>query len=950
MIPSEAIKIELLHMLTVLTRHWPDLIAEQRKSVIRFGWTSISEHDATVKHVGYVLTAYFLARIESPARICMLTYTGLLRTHASEMRSLSREALDVLIPSMPARMAAAAGTNAPGQQTDWLNSTRRVIADEAWNQIPMLVHIYQTFVRHADVYYPRRDWFLPGIVNSLPKFSLVPQAAGENRILAVDLVELIIKWEKKRIESNKADEASSKMDVDGAEEVGRASPKRIRLDRAGSAAPSNSSSAHGIPPPPLIQRDSIVSTLIRIINLSPEVSSKMGTNVPSRSIALLSELIGPEIWPDVSLKVGFFQVRCALPMTLALSRLCAQRSLLAIELTPPETAASTQSQPGQPSPADVQRAQFEAGVTTFCNTLEALNVAVIQRPDEWTTSNVPILQTIVDKAVSCNEARVHLAARPLLQRIFATLPPPPATDEEAMAQAQSEASKSFFDWATNTVNQGLVQQPQDLPTLHGTLILLEAWSKHSAAPIDFAMSSLVRVLTRLTKDHVASTAPVPNDDPALRMLITMLELTQTRVNNLGEQRRWLLSALVLIVEKSSNFELLRFVLEMTRKWVIEKSEPFPAIKEKAGILCKMLAFESRPGGEELLKEFLQLILEIYSDPYFARSELTVRLESAFLLGCKNRDPTIRGNFLKVFDNSISHQLFPRMHYIVGVQNWEQLAESNWIHQALDLLFGAVDGEEALYSAQEAPAALKEDFTKELAGYKMQGLVDAARKLLYADASFTHTVWISLFGAAWSCLSRREQADMTRFLTSLVSKDYHLKSLDRRPNNVQALMNGLLNCTPLPTLPPHLVRYLGKTFGIWHASLEMLSETVDEFREDDEVRESTLDAMAEMYGDLAEDDLFYGLWRRRCAFPFSRSAMKVDQNAQATTPRPIARSPSSKTACGSKPSTCTKRRRPRLATRSCRTPSRSMRSGRITGSCALRSCSRCVSVCFRSFLS
>jgi transformation/transcription domain-associated protein len=295
-------------MLTIITRQWPDLISDQRKQVIRFGWSSISDPDATVKHVGYGLTAHFLAKIESPAKVCIFTYTGLLRSHAPDARPLAREALDVLVPVMPARMAGSMGSG-PGAQ-DWLAMTRRIIADEGHNSLPLLAHIYQTFARHPDVYYPRRDYFLGNIVSSLPKFSLAPQAATENRMLAVELIELIMRWERRRLDTIRMEEGSSRMDVDGADDTGRASPKRVRLDRSGSAAPSTTSAGtSGIPPPPSLQiRDSVVSTLIRIIHSSPEVHSKSGTNVPSRALALLHDLIGPEVWPDVSLKIGFFQV------------------------------------------------------------------------------------------------------------------------------------------------------------------------------------------------------------------------------------------------------------------------------------------------------------------------------------------------------------------------------------------------------------------------------------------------------------------------------------------------------------------------------------------------------------------------------------------------------------------------------------------------------------------
>ncbi|KAA1104990.1 hypothetical protein PGTUg99_000003, partial [Puccinia graminis f. sp. tritici] len=34
--------------------------------------------------------------------------------------------------------------------------------------------------------------------------------------------------------------------------------------------------------------------------------------------------------------------------------------------------------------------------------------------------------------------------------------------------------------------------------------------------------------------------------------------------------------------------------------------------------------------------------------------------------------------------------FARLQYLIGVQNWEPLADINWIHHALDIFLGSIE--------------------------------------------------------------------------------------------------------------------------------------------------------------------------------------------------------------------------------------------------------------------
>jgi hypothetical protein len=67
------------------------------------------------------------------------------------------------------------------------------------------------------------------------------------------------------------------------------------------------------------------------------------------------------------------------------------------------------------------------------------------------------------------------------------------------------------------------------------------------------------------------------------------------------------------------------------------------------------------------------------------SELTVKLEPAFLAGLRCVQPAIRAKFFEVFDASMKRRLHDRLMYIICSQNWEAMGPHYWIKQCIELL-------------------------------------------------------------------------------------------------------------------------------------------------------------------------------------------------------------------------------------------------------------------------
>ena len=85
--------------------------------------------------------------------------------------------------------------------THW---TKKIIVEEG-HTIAQLVHILQLLVRHYKVYYPVRHHLVQYMITSIQRLGFTPTATLEHKKLAVELAEVVLKWELQRMK----DEADS---------------------------------------------------------------------------------------------------------------------------------------------------------------------------------------------------------------------------------------------------------------------------------------------------------------------------------------------------------------------------------------------------------------------------------------------------------------------------------------------------------------------------------------------------------------------------------------------------------------------------------------------------------------------------------------------------------------------------------------------------------------------
>jgi transformation/transcription domain-associated protein len=136
------------------------------------------------------------------------------------------------------------------------------------------------------------------------------------------------------------------------------------------------------------------------------------------------------------------------------------------------------------------------------------------------------------------------------------------------------------------------------------------------------------------------------------------------------------------------------------------------------------------------------------------------------------------------------------------------------------------------------------------------------------------LWVLVFPIVWATLSEKkeQQIQLAKPIIALLSKEYHLKQAQHRPNVVQvsccwlcvcgshnwlpaaavsnhvkyplqrllirmidnlnsmliccqALLEGISLSQPQPKIPSELIRFLGKTYSAWHIAIPLLESHV-----------------------------------------------------------------------------------------------------------------------------
>ncbi|PIK62231.1 putative transformation/transcription domain-associated protein [Apostichopus japonicus] len=521
---------------------------------------------------------------------------------------------------------------------------------------------------------PVRHHLIQTIVYSIQRLGYTQNSSMEHRKLVVDLVEVIIKWELQRIkDEEQSNTETPKSSTD---------PNR-QVDK--------------------VHSDSVVNFLIRLacqVNESGASVGSPGEQLSRRCMGLLKMALRPEVWPTSDLRLSFldkifsidsefmFDLDCNFSGKAGGTRWVGVWGVCGGPEVWPTSDLRLSFLDKIFSSID-QPTQINFG--NICAGLDVLNFLLTIMDKQAILTSLKPLQRGIVKCMTCDNTKVIRSVHSLLVRLMGIFPTEPGSSSIA---SKFEELEALYAGVGKIIYEGLTAYEKaangtPTPRLFGTLMILKAACTTNVSYIDRLISVFMRALQKMAREHLQPTTTEPNSF-ASELLVISLDLVKNRVCVMStEMRRNLVhSILAALIEKSADAKVLKTIVRMVEEWVKAKT---PTVinqsfspKEKTVLLVKLMQYVEKrfPDEADLNAQFLELVNWVYSP---GRSELTSKLEPAFLAGLRCPQPLIRAKFFEVFNNSIRRRLFDRLLYIIDSQNWEAMGTHYWLKQCMELV-------------------------------------------------------------------------------------------------------------------------------------------------------------------------------------------------------------------------------------------------------------------------
>ncbi|XP_015602005.1 transformation/transcription domain-associated protein [Cephus cinctus] len=874
---ADCVRISLLQFSCLLveqaSQHIHDVTNKRQGNKLRrlmtFAWPCLLGKncvDPATRYHGHLLLSHIIAKFAIHKRIVLQVFHSLLKAHAVEARNVVRQALEILTPAMPVRME-----DGNTMLTHW---TKKIIVEEG-HSMQQLFHILQLVVRHYKVYYPVRHHLVQHMVNSIQRLGFSPTATIEHRRLAVELAEVIIKWELHRIK----DEAEN-VETGGTGTMTGTVKRPIQDDPAGNkrlaTQPVTANTTVPLITPKMepgatkpIERahaDAILNFLLRLacqVNDATTTQGNPGEQLSRRCVTLLKLALKPDVWPQsCDLKLAWLDKVFA----------------------------------------SVDNAQPNYG--NICTALELMTFLLGVMKREQILASCKPLQRGLGACIASSNTKVIRLVHGLLSRLMTIFPTEPTSSNVA---SKYEELDTLYTTVGKFIFDGLAAYEKNTTatpsTLFGTLMTLKAACTNNQSYIDRLITPFMRVLHRMAKDHLHPTQTETNPVGS-ELLILSLDLVKNRVVVMGVEMRksFIGTILVGLIEKTQDIKVMKAITKMLEEWMKNKHpiaiNQAPSLREKSILLVKMMQYVEKrfPDDLELNGQFLELVNYVYRDDTLKSSELTSKLEPAFLSGLRCIQPHIRAKFFEVFDGSMRRRLHDRLLYIICSQSWDAMGPHYWIKQCIELLLvtassttqiqmtnqdtllpsvtsiiNMADSEEhknfVIYTTvKEEPQDISEsgdvkddildmdlsnvdpatvpeeiicgrkatltqliakqaEFLEHARKIRTEQMLVATAQLCHMDTNLAERVWLDTFPRLWSILDEHQHNALIAEMVPFICSGTHVIQKDCHPSAIATFVEAMTHCNPSVPMRPALMKYLGRSHNLWHRmtfSLEQMA--------------------------------------------------------------------------------------------------------------------------------
>lgn len=293
------LSIELLKLSSLLLQYMKDELKDFHQDLIKFSWNLLKNDDMKTKQWACISICHYISAFPTPSKHILQIYAILLRSYNQDVKDLASLAMDHLLPILSKRLSS-------NNYTKIVQYTMKILFEEG-NSIPTLSHIWDTVVRHEDMFYEHRQRIIPHLLTSLQKLGFPMNASIENRKLCLSMIELLINWQeisklKPRLNPGALNKIDN-LDTDFEAFVGLTSPE------------SSPTKKIKYLPTPIIHQHShstserndfktAINILVRLILLIAASEKLEQTNLHERAHALLCRLL--DKCNDAEIRSGYF--------------------------------------------------------------------------------------------------------------------------------------------------------------------------------------------------------------------------------------------------------------------------------------------------------------------------------------------------------------------------------------------------------------------------------------------------------------------------------------------------------------------------------------------------------------------------------------------------------------------------------------------------------------------
>ncbi|GJQ09059.1 hypothetical protein GpartN1_g850.t1 [Galdieria partita] len=916
---DDGLSSELLRLSTLLIIYIPNELLEFRKELIKFGWDNLKKDDSYSKYWAFVMISRFFEAFQAPEKVVCQVFLALLRAWNTEGKVLTRHALSIITPIIPLRVSDEPTS---GKAPTIARYTRKILSDEGFS-CPRLAHIWYMISKYPLMFYPTRSLFIPLLTGALKKFTSSANTMLEFRRMILDLVRLLLKWEfwsKEEEESSNKNVTNSMTDQD-VEEGGENVNIFFFHSKGGNIMENGNDSSRYLVD--LSQKIVFRLTLLIMDNFLNINDLLM------ECYAILS--FSCRIWHHFDLNIH--QLESLVNFTSSRS------GEIATEDTGHDGGTSSLHSSGTSTGVqnEIRREDSKSHLPDSSPTLSTSRNASITDSPSFNEGSLHlkyclawILFHLASKYHDLDFFKERFKYIKFLVKACAR----GSTWE--VVKVIGKVLKSIPDIDTDNGKQYLDQLVHDLCTevkdagspmdnilwLRNVAELLIALLPLNIAIDDTVIEYLTKVLIQAVKErssgwiadrrlkeassHVINKKDSDNErNEAVDHLISLLiGILSDRLSFLhGEERRYLMQSVIVIIDNCSVEFILKRVLESIRLWIcgcdnpddLSSSTKYLATKEKVQLIGKLHHFERNECAKVILDDFYRLLMVIFSQRRDEFQEYFSKLERTLACGLSSRDWCIHRQLVDIWmrDEKLKGlHPFDILYWIVSEKDWESFADYYWLSLGSELVLENIEANSIHLYSQES----FEDIPK-LCETSDSMQVDSDYLLTYFDdierlfkkgnevtwnnmketlqqlvkyCSWTgEIIWKELFSFFWKQSDASRQTFLEESVCKLVAKRYHSIQRIQEPNVVQSILTSVEYCGDVfPRLAPEILAFLGIHFRCHSICLRLLQKRVQQLfpvsvSSSTVLEESTmyewkylLDAKAAIYKDLQEWDSYW----------------------------------------------------------------------------------------------